>query len=254
MKKVEKIALGIAAALLLCCLLSLALVLFSKSSVATMKFFADLEKQTASIRALDKTFPFSPPADGLLREDRLQAFLDLCCAVKPAADAVDTYQKGTRPKTDKEGLLFKGAPVALDADLLKAMAPALEAQRMGPSEFQWIANQLEYAKAYSADSRQVSEMRRVIDHLKQTEESRDLTPRQKKQIEDQIRQMEPLVGAVAEANAALCKRYADRIIACSLGERSRIVLSDLPSLPGQKQTSVIVVNPKSEPQPQSPAQ
>jgi hypothetical protein len=252
-KKAEKIALGVAAALLLCCLLSLVLILFSDSSVATMKFFAELEKQSAATRALDKTFPFSPPADGLLREDRLGAFLDVCCAVKPAADAVDAYRKGSDAKSDKRGLLYKGAPVALEVDLLKAIAPALEAQRMGPSEFQWIANQLEYAKAYSADSRQAREMGRMREDLQRTAESPQLSRRQREKLKDQIRTLEPLAGPSAEANAALCKLFADRIAACSLGERSRIVLSDLPSLPGSTQTKVVVVNPRSsDPSPTAP--
>jgi hypothetical protein len=253
LRKTEKIALGIAAALLLCCLLSLILVLFSKSTVATMKFFAELEKQTASIRALDKTFPFSPPSDGLLREDRLQAFLDVCCAVKPAAEAVDTYGKGSHSSTDGKTFLYKGAPVALDADLLKAMAPALEAQRMGPREFQWIANQLEYAKAFSADSSQTMELKRVAEDLKRTSENPDLSQHQRARLRDQAGKIDLLAGPSAEANAALCKRFEDRIAACSLGERSRIVLSDLPSLPGAKQPPVVVVNPKpSTPSPTAP--
>lgn len=257
MKKVEKLALAGVVILLLFCALSFVLVFFSDSGTAFMKALFQFQASSRDLKALESRYPFRMPEDKVVSEERLKVFLEVCREVKPSADRVDAYRNERAAGEHGKGVVFEGVPMELSASFLRVLAAALEAHRMGPTEWQWIANQMEFAKAGPKGTRELAELKQAREELERLSQNPAVTRHEQEHLKREVSKLEsagPPSGAAAEANAALYARYADRIQACSIGERCRIILNDaLPSLQGQEHIQVFVVNPSGPGAPPTPA-
>jgi|GEM_PF-5381394 len=103
-----------------------------------------MKAQKAQLAALDKQYPFEPPADGalLLNEARLQEYLAI------RTDLIATYQKleaqadALKEKKDKtsfnDAMKAAQALTLLQVDLEQRYIDGLNAHHMSPDEFQAI--------------------------------------------------------------------------------------------------------------------
>jgi hypothetical protein len=88
---------------------------------------------------LAKRTPFTPPSAGIVPEERLQAYLDVCDRIKPAGDKIDEWEAAHARAGSK--LVFKGGAAGLVENFIDQFNLALQQQRMGPEEFAWIVRQ-----------------------------------------------------------------------------------------------------------------
>lgn len=92
---------------------------------------------------LAKRTPFTPPSAGIVPEERLQAYLDVCDRIKPAGDKIDEWEAAHARAGSK--LVFKGSAAGLVENFIDQFNLALQQQRMGPEEFAWIEGRMRRA-------------------------------------------------------------------------------------------------------------
>jgi hypothetical protein len=111
--------------------------------VTTIKNIVVLGTKGNDMVALAKRTPYAPAAGACLSEAQLNAYLEVCRRVKPAADKVDAWEEASRPAGRAGTPRFKGGAAGLVADYLRELKAAMDDQGIGPSEFAWISTRIE---------------------------------------------------------------------------------------------------------------
>jgi len=143
-RRKERLAFGCIAALLLACLVA-AGVAYVTGWLTHIKNTAAIPFKAQSLIGLSKQYPFVPPDDACVTEERLLAFLEICRRVKPFADKLDTWEEEHRKHRQGKRTGMKMEAAGLVVDFMNELAAALEDRRMGPSEFCWIDGRMRRA-------------------------------------------------------------------------------------------------------------
>ncbi len=146
MRRKEKAAFGCIMALLLACLLSVGVAYFT-GWLTHIKNAAVLPFKAQSLLNLANQYPFTPPEGAGVTEERLMAYLEVCCRVKPVADELDAWEEVHQQQRldKKKDMKMKAAGHV--AAYMEELAEALEEHQMGPTEFRWIGDRMRLATA-----------------------------------------------------------------------------------------------------------
>lgn len=257
MRTVEKISLACAVTLILSCVASiLALSLTDIGSTFFKPAFEVLARARA-VSALSGKYPFGPPADGIIPERRLEAFLRASAKAKPSAEALDAWLEGAHggkgPGHGSRGPTLTGAGASRAAAFLKDLEEGLGAEGMCLGEFLWIRNRLNFASDAAQDKAREEEIRLEIDQIRELAADPQTPPKARESLDEHIRTLETLPwapGPAREANRNLCARHQDRIRANRLPDRAVTLASDYAaSSPGETRTVVLEKETGAEPAP-----
>lgn len=217
MGKGAKIAIGCLVALLVVCVIAAVVVFFAGK--AGWNLFGGFAKDAAAIQKLDQTYAFAEPGDGLVPEDRLQAYIAVCEKVKPEVDKLQEFSKSKQGQ-EKGSWTDARDAIKHTGTLISAMKKGLEEQKMSPKEFHFIGSAMRTASFGASESggqtldeaqRQGKEM--MLKNLEGLLANPGLPQEQRDEIQgqmDQIRQ-ELEQAAPADPNAALYSKYKDRL-------------------------------------------
>jgi hypothetical protein len=154
-KQGEKAAVG--CAFFLVVLVTIAAVLYWTGWAATLINVAVLGSRGNSMVNLARRTPFVPPADGRVPQERVEAYLRVCCRVKPFADKIDGWEEAHRRREKRGKLVYKSGAAGLVAEFMREYEAALKEQEMGPAEFAWIGDRMSPAAEASSPGDRFSE-------------------------------------------------------------------------------------------------
>jgi hypothetical protein len=102
-----------------------------------------------AVTNLARRTPFTPPSDGSVSEQRLEAYLQVCGHIKPFGDRIDEWEAD---HSDGRRVAFKGSAAGLVETYLHEFGLALEQQHMGPSEFAWIEGRMRQTRGPASEA------------------------------------------------------------------------------------------------------
>lgn len=260
MRAVEKISLACAAVLTLSCVGSILILAFTDVGRSFFKPAFEVLARSRSVSALSQKYPFSPPANGIVPEGRLGAYLAACARAKTSAGALEAWLEGPRhghgPSRVARRPLLRGEGASLASAFFGELTRGLDAQRMSFDEFLWIRNRLQFGSAVSLDSDPEEELHLEMEKLRELAADPQTPPEARKSLEQHIRSLEALPwapGPTREANRALYARYQDRIEANRIPDGAVTLVSDFAvSSPGETRTVVLEKEPGTAPAPPPP--
>jgi hypothetical protein len=160
MKRGDKVAVACAAGLAFFCVTFG--ILYLTGWLSIFKNVALLGGRGNALVTLANRTPFTPPASGCVDEERLKAYLEVCCTVKPLGDRIDAWEEANAAEKAHGKRVFKGKAAGLVGDYLREFEGALEAQRMGPAEFSWVAARMGRAAEGSTSPDHAGESDRIL--------------------------------------------------------------------------------------------
>lgn len=98
----------------------------------------DLTKFEDRLAALNDEFPFEPPADGVVPEDRFAAFLAIRRALAPTYREWDELERELDREDRPEDWRAAKEVLGKVQDVFRLQAETLRLHRMSPAEFNWI--------------------------------------------------------------------------------------------------------------------
>lgn len=149
MKTWAKAGIGCLAILLILCCVSAVLFLFAGAwakhqigrwTGGALGFGDDVQ----AMQALDRRYPFTPPASGAIDDARLRVYLSVCAQAEPVIQPYERYMRNRQGQDQTFKDLEKIAEMT--AAVTAALRKGLEANGMGPSEFAWINQMLVQAE------------------------------------------------------------------------------------------------------------
>ncbi len=102
-----------------------------------------------AVTNLARRTPFTPPSDGSVSEQRLEAYLQVCGRIKPFGDKIDEWEA---EHADGRRVSFKGRAAGLVEAYLHEFHLALEQRQMGPIEFAWIEGRMREAHGPASEA------------------------------------------------------------------------------------------------------
>jgi hypothetical protein len=190
---------------------------FAKSKIESIA--ADQE-EIESLKAEVNAQTWAAPADGIISEDRLQAFLGVRRQVH---EVYERYQDQLEPGGEDVELSDITGAFSMLSELRRVHAEAQASAGMGDAEYAWMVGQVYrsmWAAALEESTGQTSTSAAVEQAAAALEaqlDSANLTDEQREAIEQQIEQMRSNAAASAEQlevpdeNVALFRRYKDQI-------------------------------------------
>ncbi len=241
-----KIAAGILGVLLVACLVGGYFLVWRGGAEKALEFTGEIRgaaDRAKEVERLNAEFPFMPPEDGSVPEDRLKAYIAVCETIKPAVDAM-AQSPGGGP------LSLDHAKSAVEArrTLLARYSESLRAHSMSAKEFSWIHNAMQFAKGEAtvkadriADAEPTVSEELPRDPIVVTEPKDPEAPAGEVPFVEDIA---AIIGSPS-TNALLYSRYAETLKACEWGEEGDFLLHGL----GHSQSvRVTVVTEDSPPQ------
>lgn len=228
MKTWVKVLVGIAVGFL--ALLALALVLLVRSGkwdqvqrmaggISRMKHGAeDLER-------FQREHAFTPPADGLIQEQRLATYLEICESLQPF---VQPYQAWMEAHAGKQGD-FKDAVEALElmGKVTLQAAETCRAKGMTPRELAWLHRSVRKAMEEAQAKGIPPDRLDLVEVLRRAAVDPGLSKALKGEIQRKLQRYEARDTASKEplsANAQLCRIHAERIRRADLGDFATMIL------------------------------
>jgi hypothetical protein len=218
MGKGAKIAIGCLVALLVVCVIA-AVVVFVAGR-AGWNMFGGFAKDAAAIQKLDQTYAFSEPADGVVTEARLQAYIAACAKVKPAIEKLQEFTKSKQGGSPGSWTDAKDA-VKFTAAIITAMRQGLDEQKMSPKEFHFVGNAMKTAsfgasetpggQPLDASQRQAKEM--MLKNMEGLLANPGLPQEQRDEIQGQIEQIRQELEQApsTDPNVVLYLKYKDQL-------------------------------------------
>lgn len=186
-----------------------------------------LKHNAEILQSLDKEYPFTPPADGVIPEDRLGPYVAVCEAVKPVAAPYEAWFQAHQGQQGD----FKDAQeaIGMTAVLMQSSMAALRSQKMSAREFGWIARAVDKARQEAAEKAGSPVAREMLSALRDAAKAPGLSETERKTLDEKIaRYTESLKksGLPLSSNGALYLKHAERLKAADLGEFGGILLQE----------------------------
>ncbi len=235
MKTWAKVGIGCLVVLVLACIISAAVFFFAggwlKNKIRSATGdITQVGKSAAVIKKLDAEYPFTPPSNGQVSEQRLQAYIAVCNEAKPAVDEYGSWM--TAHEGQKEGHFsdVKQA-IELTGKATKALADGLKSHKMSPREFTWIEQTMDQASREAPSASMTEGQQQVIKVLQAQMNDPNTSEQDRQKLQAQIDKLEAGSGGQAAANespnAALYQRYAEQLKACQLGHYGQMLLTGM---------------------------
>ncbi len=247
MKGWMKIVLGIAATLACLLVLGIALLVRSGKWEQIQGFSGGMVKISKSAKAmerLDRERPFRPPADGLLAEPRLLAYVEICEALKPSEGP---YVAWMREHMGKKGD-FKDAAEAVGfmARMLEIAAVELKARDMSAREFAWIHEAVRRAQKEALGKAGSPLAQELLQELRKAAQAKGLDEATRQELERKVdgfdvrlrEDQQPL-----SPNGKLCRVHAERLRAADLGELGELIQGGVANSSRGRQAGAAGANP-----------
>lgn len=233
MKTWAKVGIGCLVVLILACIISAAVFFFAggwiknKIKGATGDI-AEMGKSAAVIKQLNTKYPFTPPSNGEVSENRLQAYIAVCNEAKPAVDAYGSWIKSHEGQEHGNISDVKEAVTRMGA-ATKAIGDALDAHHMSPREFSWINQTMNEAAREQPADHLTEGQRQLIKVLQAQVDDPATGEAARKNLEQQIVQLKAGAGEqeAPSPNAALYKQYEDQLKASQLGPYGEILMGGM---------------------------
>jgi hypothetical protein len=244
MKGWVKVVLGILAALLLLGVIA-AVQLVRSGRWAEIRGFSGgmvgITRSAKSLERLDAEHPFKAPADGLIPEDRLLAFLAVCEAVKPAEGP---YMAWMREHMGKKGD-FKDAAEAIGfmARLMDTAASELRKQGMSGREFAWLLDATRTARKEAAEKAGAPMALELLQSLRKAAAAPGLDAALRAELTGKIARYEAWLaqdGTGLSPNAKLCLAHADRLKAADLGDLGEMIQGGMVQGGGRRKSQTAI--------------
>jgi len=229
MKGWGKVLVGILVVALLCCVAGAAM-LFSGGRWEAIKGITGdtlaLKKNAEGLEGLQKELPFTPPADGVVKADRLEAWLAVREALKPKADEFNVWAEAHEGKQGD----FKDAreAIGLISAVMGQSVAAMRAQKLSPAEYRFLEKAMEAARqeveTKGGGGALANESLATLEAL-----ARDpaLPEAKRAEIAAEAQRLRAKVDAAGQpltANGQLYRQYGERIRATELGEFGRSMM------------------------------
>lgn len=223
MKGWAKVVLGILAALVLFCLMGVALFVSSGKWDQVKKVTGDtlaMKKSAEGLETLPKEFPFEAPADGLVSEARLEAWLSVRERLKPEAGKFNAWTEAHQG--EQGGLKEAQEAIGLLSNMIGTTVGVLRENKMSPKEYRFIGKAMDEAAKESGEKspggaladESLSALEGVAKEPSLAEEKRQALLEEIGRLKAKQRQ-----GSIPLShNAELYRRYEGRIRESELGE------------------------------------
>lgn len=184
-----------------------------------------MQREAGEFEKLQKDYPFKPPEDGRFTEERLQSFLAVSEAVKPAADAYDAWAQAAQGKKGD----IRDAQKALTGirDLMEISTRTLRTQKMSVNEFGWISRAVRKAREEAEVKAGSPMVLEILVDLRRLASLPSLPESEREDLRKKIERYEKATRAAGRplsANAELYRKYADRLARADLGEFGSMLL------------------------------
>lgn len=228
MKTWVKVLLGLAAGIAV--LLALALTLLVRSGrweqVRSMAGgISQLKRGADDLERMQREHPFTPPADGLIPEPRLLAYLEVCETLQPF---VKPYEAWMESHLGKQGD-FKDAAEAIGfmGKVTTQAAEACRARGMSPQELAWLHRATRKAVEEAQAKGIAPELLELLEDLRRVAAEPGLRPSLRSELQRNLERHQAKALVRREplsANATLCQLHADRIRRADLGDFAAVIL------------------------------
>lgn len=228
MKTWVKVLLGLAGGVVL--LVGLGMVLLVRSSrweqvKGLAGGISQLKKGTEDLERMQRERPFQPPADGLIPEPRLMAYLVVCETLQPF---VQPYQAWMESHAGQRGD-FKDAAEAIGfmGTVVDRASAACRSQAMTPQELAWMHRAVRKAVEEAQGRSTATGLAELLQDLRRAVADPGLSGPLKAELQQKLAGHEARAATGAtplSANARLCLRHAERIQRADLGDFAALIL------------------------------
>ena len=228
MKTWAKVLLGLAAGIGM--LLVLAVTLLVRSGrweqVRSMAGgISQLKRSAADLERMQREHPFIPPADGLIPESRLMAYLEICEALQPF---VKPYEAWMESHLGKQGD-FKDAVEAIGfmGKVTAQAAQVCRSKGMSPQELAWMHRSVRKAVEEAQQKGAAPEWMDLMAVLRKAASDPGLSLPLRKELQEKLERYGKKTEAgegMLSVNARLCALHGERIRRADLGDFSTIIL------------------------------
>lgn len=223
MKGWAKVLLGIFAVLLLMCIGGGLWFYSSGAWDQATGFFGEtlkLKSSAEGLEKLQKELPFEAPADGLVPEARLEAWLSIRERLRPKAEAFNTWAEAHQGQQGD----FQDAREAIGmiGALMGESVAAMRENGMAPAEYRFIEKAMREARREAEAKGGVGPLAdEAIVALERLSKDHALDEAKRAQVAAEAAALRAKAQSSSEPlspNAALYARYAERILSSDLGE------------------------------------
>jgi|GEM_PF-2553573 len=102
----------------------------------------DLARTEEALKSLDRELPFTPPADGVVSEERLRVFLDIRRELIPHYQRWEVLSRELEGRGDTQSWSAAKEVLAAVRDVLEAQVALLRGHGMSGAEFRWLERQV----------------------------------------------------------------------------------------------------------------
>lgn len=228
MKGWAKVLLGISAGFFLVIVLGLTL-LFRSGRWEQVQRMAggifEMKRGAEDLERLQRERTFIPPADGLIPEQRLLTYLEVCETLQPF---VKPYEAWMEAHAGKQGD-FKDAVDALGfmGKVSSQSAEVLRAKGMTPHELAWIHRSTRKAVEEAQEKGASPELLELLGDLRKAVADPGISKALKTELQRKLGRFEGRIKAAGEPmspNARLCLTHSDRIRRADLGDFAALIL------------------------------
>lgn len=250
MKILEKTALVVVLLLVLSCLISIGLLVFTDFGTGFLKSNAQVAQAARALVVLDERFPFPREPGASLSPARLEVFLRVSCATKPSADRAESWIQANGPTVVVGRPVYNGEGAELMTAYIRDLAAALSEAGMGPAEFDWIHQRLRLVAEGPPPEEALRRAREEAQELRRLSESPEVSPRQRKDLQRHLKALEDLPdtwGPSFQADRSLYEAQEARIRECVHGRRAVRSVGRILSSIGNPSRTYIEINPEDSP-------
>lgn len=185
----------------------------------------ELKRGAEALERIQREHPFVPPADGLIPEPRLDAYLGICEALQPYVKPYEAWMEAHAGKQGDfkdavEAVGFMGKVTAHAAEICGTMG-------MSPQELAWMHRAVRKAVEEAQGRGSVPELQDLLASLRKAAADPGISRPLKSELQQKIERSEAKARSGQDplsANARLCLLHADRIRRADLGDFATLIL------------------------------
>ena len=234
MKTSSKVGIGCLVAAILFCLIP-TIIFYSTGGLERAgnmaRSMTGIVGSAKEMENLEKSSPYKPPEDGVVKADRLEAYLAVCRELKPTADKYDEWIAAHEHQRGKGDFKDATEVISLTSKVMSDLAQALSERKMSPREFQWIGRAMRRAAEESTTPGADALEREMLASLEEASRNPGLDGAARAKLVARIadfrKRMEAQAGGSSSPNRSLYLEYADQLKACELGENARLLVGGM---------------------------
>ncbi|MBI4912947.1 MAG: hypothetical protein HY823_09420 [Acidobacteria bacterium] len=177
-----------------------------------------------AMEEFEKSHPFTLPADGLLRPERLETYLQVCALLKPYEKPFNTW---VAEHSGKQGDFREAAEaVSFLGKVTREVQELMRARGMGTRELAWVHRTVREAQRELADRQGSPRVQALLRILERTVRSPELPQTLRDSLAEDLARFRAEVDPAKplSANARLVQEHQERMAETDPGELLDMVL------------------------------